>query len=255
MSSRSFNETLIEIGFKPVLQEYSYDEEIILMPETRRRDAFAKYFRFPPIWKIKKMELSGVYHCSYNDMEVGFKVIAINHHGGVVLGYEDWECDFSEDFIEPSDVITFGLVEKIKSLIPSNSGISLNRVKYSYMYILKYGDEYKIGVSSNPRHRVYNINVSVPGGAEIIRCYPFRKSDVYRAEQSFHTYFSKKRVSGEWFRLSREDISFIDYHAIISDFPKGSSSDHPYGLCVSLVEEDKANVFKRSAENTLETHS
>jgi hypothetical protein len=70
-----------------------------------------------------------------------------------------------------------------------------------YVYLLQLGDIYKIGMSTKPRRRSRQI------GAPLI--HKIAVADMEEAEAALHRRFKNKRVRGEWFRLTPEDVTWI----------------------------------------------
>jgi predicted GIY-YIG superfamily endonuclease len=66
----------------------------------------------------------------------------------------------------------------------------------------------KIGVTDDIKRRQKEIRNMNP---TFKMFYAWRPSQVtaYEAERYFHTYFAEKRVSGEWFNLSIDDIMIM----------------------------------------------
>ena len=69
-------------------------------------------------------------------------------------------------------------------------------------------DPIKVGYSTNntPTKRLAQFKVYAPYGVELI-CYE-RSSMALDAEQIIHEKFADKRLVGEWFSLTQEDIDY-----------------------------------------------
>jgi len=77
---------------------------------------------------------------------------------------------------------------------------------------------YKIGRSNNPKKRLSNIKV---GNIDIsLVCYGLGVS-----EKKLHKLYSEKRVDGEWFDLSKNDVNNIT-HLISREFTKENENPH-----------------------------
>jgi hypothetical protein len=78
-----------------------------------------------------------------------------------------------------------------------------------YVYLLRSGDVYKIGRSSQPEVRA--ARVRGPGGrCELI--HSFFADDSPMAEIVIHNHFSRKRIDGwgqEWFALTPSDVEWV----------------------------------------------
>ena len=74
-----------------------------------------------------------------------------------------------------------------------------------YLYLIKFNNLYKIGISVNPSNRLQQL--SLGENAEIVhkKLYPHAKL----IESAIHDIYSRKQVSGEWFELSDDDVELI----------------------------------------------
>lgn len=83
-----------------------------------------------------------------------------------------------------------------------------------YVYLLKSVTGFwKIGRTVNPKDRLKTFGVKLPFEVEYEHLIPCR--DHIELERSLHKQFADKRVNGEWFDLSPEDIAVIkSIHAI-----------------------------------------
>ncbi len=77
------------------------------------------------------------------------------------------------------------------------------------LYIIQLGDTniYKIGISIDPHKRVKQLQSKCPVPLNLL-WWNFGH-DYKHAEKLMHHFFRDKRVKGEWFKLSTEDIFLI----------------------------------------------
>lgn len=66
---------------------------------------------------------------------------------------------------------------------------------------------YKIGMSKNPDKRLSGLKTS--HSAEIVKIWDIETSDMATLEVELHNKFREKRIRGEWFNLSHEDVDYI----------------------------------------------
>lgn len=66
---------------------------------------------------------------------------------------------------------------------------------------------YKIGRTINPADRMKTFTVKLPFEVEYTCVIP--ADDMYYLERTLHAQFADKRVNGEWFKLSPEDVEYI----------------------------------------------
>jgi hypothetical protein len=77
-----------------------------------------------------------------------------------------------------------------------------------YVYLLQYPTgECKIGLTSSPNSRLSNFQTSCPYHLEFIAL--IKTHGASSLEHSLHIKFAAKRLRGEWFNLSEEDIDYI----------------------------------------------
>jgi len=76
------------------------------------------------------------------------------------------------------------------------------------IYLMKVGkNNYKIGVSFDPRKRLKGVQTGNPYKVELIHSVSsYRPSKI---EMILHLIFSSSRLEGEWFKFNRFDIPYI----------------------------------------------
>lgn len=66
---------------------------------------------------------------------------------------------------------------------------------------------YKIGKTKDPNKRIQTFNVKLPMEVEYLHLIPCENR--HEAERTLHARYANKRVNGEWFNLSPDDITAI----------------------------------------------
>lgn len=74
-----------------------------------------------------------------------------------------------------------------------------------HVYLLRHGNEYKIGRSTDPTRRYKEIRVQMPLDTEEVHL--IETDDTVGIEGYWHKRFSDRRLNGEWFKLSVQDVS------------------------------------------------
>lgn len=84
----------------------------------------------------------------------------------------------------------------------------LNRksTNVGYLYVVKMGEHYKIGISKNPKTRLQEFT-KLPYCLETIVCKKIVGYD--DIEKELHLFFKDKCIRGEWHSLNSEDIDYI----------------------------------------------
>lgn len=83
------------------------------------------------------------------------------------------------------------------------------------IYVLRYGDLYKVGYSSDLRQRVYAIMHGIPGNVEFVG----HMAGGPEVEGHLHEVFAASRFSGEWFRATADLVDFCRI-ALHHDLPE-----------------------------------
>lgn len=114
----------------------------------------------------------------------------------------------------------------------SNSLLNVNLETFGYVYFIKNNKsiDVKIGISNNINDRVKSYRTAFSGEVLLIGyiyCENYKK-----LEKDIHKLFDNKRISGEWFNLSLNEIKelLIKYNGtfINSEFTKKSFIDKEY---------------------------
>ena len=99
-----------------------------------------------------------------------------------------------------SDSLSFQ--QKVRNAIPRHQ---IEYITGGYVYLFKADCYYKIGKTINVVRRANEL--SLPFEVEIV--HTILVSDMNYAEMYLHHMFAKKRIRGEWFRLSHNDVEYI----------------------------------------------
>jgi hypothetical protein len=103
-----------------------------------------------------------------------------------------------------------------------------------HVYIVKSGGSYKIGYSTNYQKRLETIQTSCSDPCVLILTIP--TPDGPYTEKQLHDKYADKRQSGEWFKLSHEDIvDIIDmYHCDVHNFRERTITSKAFLLFDSI---------------------
>lgn len=99
---------------------------------------------------------------------------------------------------------------KIKKYIPTGTAVS-------YLYILECKEMYKIGIATDVARRVQHLKTGNPFDINVLLSIKVKSATTLEA--FLHALYSDKRVSGEWFDLTVDDIQEItEYiHTTVND--------------------------------------
>lgn len=91
---------------------------------------------------------------------------------------------------------------------PLNVRIPRRGTDEGFVYLIESPDGYyKIGRTKSPNNRRRTFEVKLPFPIDYI-C-TIATGDMYKLESRLHERFADKRVNGEWFALSPEDVDYI----------------------------------------------
>jgi Meiotically up-regulated gene 113 len=94
---------------------------------------------------------------------------------------------------------------KVKAPIPN--GVINAIAENGNVYLLKFGQVYKIGCSNNVERRFKEIRTQMPDKGEIV--HSIATGDQQGIEAYWHKYFKDKQRRGEWFELSDTDVKYF----------------------------------------------
>lgn len=85
----------------------------------------------------------------------------------------------------------------------------LNPGQSGYVYVLKSDSgHYKIGKTTDPKNRRETFGIKLPMEVEYIVL--IQSSNHHRLEATLHEQFKHKRINGEWFNLSHNDLIWFN---------------------------------------------
>jgi Meiotically up-regulated gene 113 len=96
---------------------------------------------------------------------------------------------------------------RVLDMLPASVPLEIempSRQELGHVYLLKAGDYYKIGQSSDLEKRVKSINVALPDKATLEHA--ISTDDPPGIEAYWHRRFADRRANGEWFKLSKADV-------------------------------------------------
>jgi len=81
------------------------------------------------------------------------------------------------------------------------------KTQAGFVYLLKAGPYYKIGVSTNVDKRIEQLATLPPFDIELV--HTTYDTDMYALEKDLHNLYADKRKNGEWFELTDNDVEYV----------------------------------------------
>ena len=121
-----------------------------------------------------------------------------------------------------------------------------------WVYVIKQSGDYKIGVTKDIRKRLSTIQMSTPKLVQLVHSFHVGGiyADAYEWEKALHKRFSKRKIRGEWFRLTNTDVGwlrqindeFMQYIGMMDcTMPVPSDIEAARKECEVWIKEEKAN--------------
>lgn len=112
-----------------------------------------------------------------------------------------------------------------------------------YVYVIQHEKHYKIGVSKNVSKRITAMKTNTPVNIQLVHSF-FVGIEVYANaygwEKLLHHYFASRRLNGEWFNLTKEDVQWI--MRITSDFIEKEGTSIPANI--NILEQRLTSYYK-----------
>ena len=188
-----WSDAIIEAGYLPNQMQSAYDSNSVI---EKVISLIREIGKFPTVgeYRLKAFNTKGFPSHSTIRERLGTQ-------SEVVLKIINY-CEFHPGY---ADVIE--LCKKIQNTLSTEPSISSKEpeINYGYTYLMKSGRFYKIGCSDNVERRNYDLGIKLPESIEII--HKIRTDDPVGLETYWHNRFRDKRKQGEWFDLTKDDIS------------------------------------------------
>ena len=118
--------------------------------------------------------------------------------------FDNYGEELKEDLEEVRERFFAKWNDDIKHCNPAQTDNAVpHRIIQGYVYIVKMGEYYKVGKTLDMTCRMGEYTL-LPIEPEIVFCK--KVEDYTKSERILHQHFADKRVRGEWFKLTDEDI-------------------------------------------------
>jgi hypothetical protein len=189
-----WGDALIEAGFIPNELSSSIPNDLLLEKFAALVSELKRIPTNPELRMRRRADPSFPSHNTFS--RFGSK----KHLLGALLTF----CSESDEFRH-----LIAIIEKEPHALPSEKVESPESKsgEISYVYLMQFGKEYKIGNADNVERRFRELKTQMPYEGKII--HTIETGDPEGIEAYWHGYFAGKRLKGEWFALTASDIKYF----------------------------------------------
>ena len=190
---RGWSEALAEAGFAPNEWTGAYDESEML---TKIAELAKRLQRFPKVIDLtfeanhqSDFPSANAIKRRWNMVELATAISEYGRKSG-----DDTIVALADDYLSSQVKTTSDKSENTLEAGPTG-----------YVYMYRYGTDYKIGYTKSLNKRARQIQIELP--AETVLIHAILTDDPVGIESYWHKRFADKRTRGEWFKLSKTEIS------------------------------------------------
>ncbi|NQT33919.1 GIY-YIG nuclease family protein [bacterium] len=186
-----WSDAIIEAGFTPNIFQSGYDENLLLKKFT---DFTRELGKFPTTGELR---IEGRNNPNFPSGDI-FKR-RFGNKSQLAKRIVVW-C---EEHKNMNDIVELCLPH-CQDSDETRKFVNTEEDKFGFVYLMKSGRYYKIGRSSAPGRREYEIGIQLP--EELKTIHTIKTDDPVGIEEYWHKRFNAKRKKGEWFDLSSADV-------------------------------------------------
>ncbi len=186
-----WGDALNEAGFTPNQLQGASDTEALIQKYLKLVDSLG---RVPTDGDIRLESKNNAEFPSHSTMRVRLgnknKLLQTVLDYARSNGYSAEKISILEEAITP---------EKSETMLDDSKGGNSG-----FVYLMKSGKYYKIGMTNSPDRRQYEIGLHLPEAIQPI--HSIETDDPSGIEAYWHNRFKDRRLNGEWFELSASDV-------------------------------------------------
>ena len=114
-------------------------------------------------------------------------------------------ADYCQSRDDHQDVVEMIAVEIVEPVDQDDPEAGADDARHGFVYLLKSGRYYKIGHTLDVGRRRYDLAIQLP--EPVTEEHVIRTDDPVGIERYWHSRFADRRKNGEWFELTRADIT------------------------------------------------
>lgn len=185
-----WSDAVTEAGYRPQSFRSAHPEELIL---SKLAGLVCEKGRFPTSAEIrlqKRIDPEFPWH----------NVVSRLGNRATLIRRVSEFCKRHEDYADALALLPRSL-EKLDS---TSQGSNATRPTDGSVYLVKSGRHYKIDFTNDLGRRNYDLRIQLPERADLVHA--ITTDDPKGIEQYWHRRFADRRVNGEWFSLTPDDI-------------------------------------------------
>jgi hypothetical protein len=188
-----WSDAIIEVGLTPNKMQPAYEEKFLI----EQIIAFIREIKEFPT--VAELQLKANNTPDFPGYRAIWKRLGTKSRlASKIINY----CEGHPEFADVRALCKDVPCSSEKEPLPYSKGYD---VEHGYVYLMKSGRFYKIGCSKNVERRNYDLGIKLPENLNI--SHKIATDDPSGMESYWHNRFKDKRKKGEWFDLSKEDIS------------------------------------------------
>ncbi len=184
-----WNDALIEAGFEPNALNAAYDDSLLL---SKLANLIIELGKFPTKNEIRLKSFNDQNFPSPNTFDrLGNKHQLVTK----LIAF----CSNEEEYASAVEIL------RQIPIVRTDEGVSGGEVKYGFVYLVKgHPGEYKIGRTNLVDRRLSELGATASIEQELV--HEIKTDDPAGIEAYWHRRFADKRMRGEWFKLSPDDV-------------------------------------------------
>ena len=137
-----------------------------------------------------------------------FQVTTRSFASGGLGGLRTRLCEFARERGQ-QDILAVlpSQTEEVGVIGSEQEGIGDQALVEGFVYLIKSGRHFKIGKANSVESRHRQLRIQLPQAAAVV--HRIRTDDPYGIESYWHRRFADKRLNGEWFALSVENVKLF----------------------------------------------
>jgi hypothetical protein len=189
-----WSDALIEAGYQPNKLQPAYDESWIIEQVISFIREIGK-FPSPLELRLKAHQSSSF----PNDNTIRSRLGNVSEMANKIKGY----CEGKPEYLDVLNICKEKVASRLEEI--SRPYSQKSNIEFGYVYLMKSGRYYKIGKTGDIGRRKYDLGLILPEKPGLI--HTIQTDDPAGIEAYWHNRFRDKRKEGEWFDLSKDDIS------------------------------------------------